>query len=57
MVLALGGRDSSLKYRCQALGNLRDKVKDAWHARCNKARVFGVCLTPLQEKLVAPMSL
>ena len=32
MVLALGGRDSSSKHKCQALGNLHDEAKDAWHA-------------------------
>ena len=29
MALALEKRDSSLKYRCQALRNIRDKAKDA----------------------------
>ena len=57
MALALGERDSSLKRRCQALGNLRDKAQDARHARRSEARLPGVCSTPLQEKLVAPMSL
>ena len=57
MVPALGGRDSSLKRRCQALGNLRDKAQDIRHAGCSKVWLPGVCLTPLQEKLVALMSL
>ena len=57
MALALGGRDSSLKRRCQALGNFRDKAQDARHAGRSKTRLPGVYLTPLQEKLVAPMSL
>ena len=57
MALALGGRDSSSNHRCQALGNLRDKAQDARHAGRNKARLPGVCLILLPEKLVAPMSL
>ena len=57
MALALGGRDSSLKRRCQALGNLRDKAQDARYARRSKARLPGVCSTPLQEKLVVLMLL
>ena len=57
MALALGERDFSSKRRCQALGNLRDKAQDARHAGRSKARLPGVCSTPLQEKLVAPISL
>ena len=57
MALALGGRDFSSKRRYQALGNLGEKVQDALHARRSKTRLSGVCLTPLQEKLVALMSL
>ena len=57
MVLVLGGRDSSLKHKCQALGNLRDKAQDVRHARRSKARLYSVYLTPLQKKLVVPMSL
>ena len=57
MVPALGGRDSSSKRRCQALGNLRDEAQDARHAGRSEARLPGICLTSLQEKLVAPMSL
>ena len=57
MAFALRRRDSFLKRRCQALGNLCDKVKDAQHAWHSKARLPDVCLTLLQEKLVTPMSL
>ena len=57
MALVLGGRDSSLKRKCQTLGNLCDEAQDARHARRSKARLLGVCSTPIQEKLVAPMSL
>ena len=57
MALALGGRDSSSKRRCQALENLHDEAQDTRHARRSKARLPGVCLTPLQEKLVALISL
>ena len=57
IALALGRRDSSSKRRCQALGNLRDEAQDIRHAGRNKAWLPGVCLTLLQEKLVAPMLL
>ena len=57
MALAIERRDFSSKRRCQALGNVRDKVKDVWHAGHSKAQLPGICLTPLQEKLVAPMLL
>ena len=57
MVPALGGRNSSSKRRCQALGNLRDKAQNAWHAGRSKARLPDVYSTPLQEKLVVPMLL
>ena len=57
MAVALRGRDFSLKRRCQALGNLYDEAQDAWHAGRSKARLSGVYLTALQEKLIAPMSL
>ena len=57
MALALGGRDSSSKHRCQVLENLRDKALDAWHAGRSKTWLPDVYSTPLQEKLVAPMSL
>ena len=57
MVLALGERDSFLKRRCQALENLYDKFKDAWHAGCSKTWLFDIYLTLLQEKLVASMLL
>ena len=57
MALALGRRDFSSKHRCQVLVNLRDKAQDAWHAGRSKAQLLGVYLTPLQEKLVAPISL
>ena len=57
MALALGERDFFLKHKCQALENLRDKAQDARHARRSKARLFDVCLTLLQKKLVALMSL
>ena len=57
MALALGRHDSSLKRRCQALENFRDKAQDAWHVRRSEARLPGVYSTPLQEKLVVPMSL
>ena len=57
MALTLGGRDSSSKRRCQALGNLRDEAQDARHTGRSKARLPGVFSTLLQEKLVAPMSL
>ena len=53
MALALRRRDSSSKHRCQALGNLRDKGKDAQYAGQSKARLSGVCLALLQEKLIA----
>ena len=52
MALALGEHDFSLKRRCQALKNLHDNAQDARHAGRNKARLPGVCSTPLQEKLV-----
>ena len=55
MALVLEERDSSLKRRCQALGNLRDEAQDARHIGCSKTRLPGVCSTPLQEKLVAPI--
>ena len=55
MALALGRRDFSLKRRCQALGNLRDEAQDARHIERSKARLPGVYLTLLQEKLIAPM--
>ena len=57
IALALGEYDSSLKRRCQALGNLCDKAQDARHARRSKTWLSGVCLTLLQEKLVIPMLL
>ena len=57
MALALGTRDSSLKRRCQALENLCDEAQDARHVGRSKARLPDVCSTPLQEKLVVPMSL
>ena len=57
MDLKLGERDSSLKHRCQALGNFRDKAQDAWHARRSKTRLLGICSTLLREKLVAPILL
>ena len=57
MALALGKRDSFLKHRYQALGNLRDEAQDARYAKRSKAWLFDVCLTLLQEKLVAPMLL
>ena len=57
MALALGRRDSSLKYRCQALENLHDKVKNARHAERSKARRPGVCMILLREKLVILMML
>ena len=57
MALALGGRNSSLKRRCQALENLRDKAQDARHAGRSKTRLLYVCSTPLQEKLITPISL
>ena len=55
MALALEKCDSSSKCKCQALGNLRDKAQNARHAGHNKARLPGICLTLLQEKLVAPL--
>ena len=57
MALALGGRDSSLKHRCQAWGNLRDELKDARHARRSKATLSSVYLNPLREKMVVLMLL
>ena len=57
MALALGGRDSSSKRKCQALRNLRDKAQDVRYAGRSKARLSGICLTLLQEKLVAPILL
>ena len=47
MMLMLGGRDFSLKRRCQTLENLHDKVKDARHARRSEARLSNICLTLL----------
>ena len=55
MALAMEARDSSSKRKCQALGNLRDKAQDAWHVGRSKAQLLSVCLTLLQEKLIAPM--
>ena len=57
MVLRLGGQDFSLKCRYQALKNLRDKAKDIRYTEHSKARLPDDCSTPLQEKLVAPMTL
>ena len=57
MALALGGRDSFSKRRCQTLGNIRNEAQDARHARRSKARLSGICLTPLQEKLITPILL
>ena len=57
IMLALGGRDFFSKCRCQVLGNLCDKAQDARHVRRSKARLPGICLTPLREKLVTPMML
>ena len=57
MALALERRDSFLKHRYQALGNLCDEAQDARHAERSKARLPGVCSTLLQEKLVALISL
>ena len=57
MTLALGGRDSSLKRKYQALKNLYNEAKDARHAGRSKPQLPGVWPTPLQEKLVAPMLL
>ena len=57
MMLAMGGRDSSAKRKCQALENLRDKAQDTRHAGRSKTRLPGVCLTLLQEKLIVLMLL
>ena len=57
IALALGGRDSSSKRRCQALENLHDKAQDTRHAWQSKAWLFDVCSTLLREKLIAPISL
>ena len=57
MALALGECDFFSKLRYQALGNLRDKAQDAYHAGRRKARLPGVCSTLLQEMLVASMLL
>ena len=57
MTSILGGRDSSLKCRCQALENLCNKAQDARYTGRSKTRLPGVYLTLLQEKLVAPMLL
>ena len=51
----LGWRDFSLKYEYQGLENLHGKAKNIWHAKCSKAQLFGICLTLLQEKMIAPI--
>ena len=47
MALELGGRDSSSKCRCQALGNLRDEAQNSRHARHSKIRLFDIYSTLL----------
>ena len=47
MVLVLGKRNSSSKCKCQALENVYDKAKNAWHIKYNKAQLFGIYLTLL----------
>ena len=57
IALVLGRRDSSSKRRCQALRNFCDKAKDVRHAGRSKTLLFSIFSTPLQEKLVPPISL
>ena len=57
MMLILGKYDFSSKYRCQALGNLYDKAKNIRYTKYSKIKLSDVCLTPLQEKLIAPILL